>query len=261
VLPTYNEAENLESMVEEVLANLPGSRRVLVVDDNSPDGTGEIADRLAAKHAEVSVLHRPRKEGLGPACIAGFREARAAGAELVIEMDCDFSHHPQHLPEVVSAAAGADLVLGSRYVPGGRTEGCGLWRRFISRFGNTYARFALGVHIQDLTGGFKCWRREALDEIEVDSVTSEGYVFMVETTYRALVAGLRVVEVPIVFRDRTAGTTKMTRRIIAEAAWRVPAMRLAGRRWRRRLRSYTRGALSPPPITRDEEHAIDSARD
>jgi dolichol-phosphate mannosyltransferase len=254
VLPTYNEAENIEGMVDAVLANLSDSRHVLVVDDNSPDGTGRIADRLAAEHEEVSVLHRPRKEGLGPACLAGFREARAGGAELVIEMDSDLSHDPAHLPQLLRAADEADLVLGSRYTMGGKVTEWGAWRRLISRFGNAYARKALGIAIRDLTGGFKCYRRKALDDIELDSITSQGYVFQVETTYRAIQAGLRVIEVPIVFRDRRAGNSKMTRRIIAEAAWRVPAMR--------RTHGRTRSARAQTRVARDRDHvAIDPVRD
>jgi dolichol-phosphate mannosyltransferase len=254
VLPTYNEAGNIEGMVEAVLANLPDSRHVLVVDDNSPDGTGRIADRLAAEHEEVSVLHRPRKEGLGPACLAGFREARAGGAELVIEMDSDLSHDPVHLPQLLRAADEADLVLGSRYIEGGEVTDWGASRRLISRFGNAYARNSLGIGIRDLTGGFKCYRRKALEDIELDSITSQGYVFQVETTYRAIQAGLRVVEVPIVFRDRRAGNSKMTRRIIAEAAWRVPVMRMTHRR--------PRTARARPIAARDEDHAVvDSVTD
>jgi dolichol-phosphate mannosyltransferase len=231
VLPTYNEAGNLERLVTEVREQLPDSRRVLVVDDGSPDGTGEIADRLASEHGDVAVLHRERKEGLGPAYLAGFREALAAGAELIVGMDSDFSHDPAYLPTLLSAAADADLVLGSRYVEGGGVEDWGGLRRFISRGGSAYARIILGVGIRDLTGGFKVFRRRVLEEIDLDSITARGYAFQVETTYRAIKKGFRVVEVPIVFRDRTRGSSKMSRSIVAEAVWRVPGMRLR-RRWR-----------------------------
>jgi dolichol-phosphate mannosyltransferase len=230
ILPTYDEAENLEPLVEAVRERLPESRRVLIVDDSSPDGTGEIADRLAAEHEDVSVLHRPVKEGLGPAYIAGFRQALAGGAELVVEMDADFSHDPAYLPQLLRAAEDADLVLGSRYVPGGGVTEWGPMRRFISRGGSAYARLALGIGIRDLTGGFKCLRREVLESIDLDSIDSLGYAFQVEVTYRAIQAGFRVTEIPIVFRDRRQGSSKMSRSIVAEAIWRVPAMRFKRRR-------------------------------
>jgi dolichol-phosphate mannosyltransferase len=229
VLPTYNEADNLERLVAAVRERLPESRRVLIVDDNSPDGTGRIADRLADEHADVAVLHRARKEGLGPAYIAGFREALAGGAELVIEMDADFSHDPAYLPQLLRAVEKADLVIGSRYVPGGGVTEWGAMRRWISRGGSSYARRTLGVGVRDLTGGFKCIRREVLEAIDLDTIDSKGYAFQVEVTYRALMAGFRVVEVPIVFRDRREGNSKMSRAIVAEAIWRVPAMRLRRR--------------------------------
>jgi dolichol-phosphate mannosyltransferase len=232
VLPTYNEAENVEPLITSVRERLPPSRRVLVVDDDSPDGTGEIADRLAARHDDVSVLHRHVKQGLGPAYLAGFRQALAGGAELIIEMDADFSHDPAYLPELLDAAGGADLVLGSRYVPGGGVRDWGPLRRLISRGGSAYARIMLGVGIRDLTGGFKCFRRRVLEAIDLDSIETRGYAFQVETTYRALVAGFRVVEIPIVFSDRHRGSSKMSKAIVAEAIWRVPALRLGARRWR-----------------------------
>ena len=229
VLPTYNEAENLERLVEAVLERLPESRRVLIVDDNSPDGTGEIADRLASESEDVSALHRERKEGLGPAYLAGFREALAGGAERIIEMDADFSHDPAYLPQLLRAVEDADLAIGSRYVPGGGVTDWGRMRRFISRRGSGYARRTLGVGVRDLTGGFKCFRREVLEAIDLDSITSRGYAFQVETTYRAIQAGFRVVEIPIVFRDRREGSSKMSKAIVAEAIWRVPRMRLRRR--------------------------------
>jgi dolichol-phosphate mannosyltransferase len=230
ILPTYNEAANLEPLVKAVRERLPESRRVLIVDDNSPDGTGEIADRLAAEYDDVAVLHRMVKEGLGPAYIAGFREALAGGAELVIEMDADFSHDPSYLPQLLRAVGEADLVIGSRYVPGGGVTDWGPVRRFISRGGSAYARTALGINIRDLTGGFKCLRREVLEGIELDSIDSLGYAFQVEVTFRAIQAGFRVVEIPIVFRDRQQGRSKMSNAIIAEAMWRVPAMRMKRKR-------------------------------
>ena len=229
ILPTYNEAENLERIVAAVLEQLPESGRVLVVDDNSPDGTGEIADRLAAANDSISVLHRSRKEGLGPAYLAGFRVALEGGAQRIVEMDADFSHDPVYLPKLIGATDQHDLVIGSRYVPGGGVTDWGPMRRFISRGGSTYARLALGLPVRDLTGGFKCFRREVLEAINLDTIEARGYAFQVETTYRALKAGFRVAEIPIVFRDRTDGTSKMSRSIVAEAMWRVPAMRF--RRW------------------------------
>jgi dolichol-phosphate mannosyltransferase len=230
ILPTYNEAKNIEPLVAAVRERLPESRRVLIVDDNSPDGTGEIADRIAAEHGDVSVLHRTVKEGLGPAYIAGFREALAGGADLVIEMDADFSHDPAYLPQLLRAAGEADLVIGSRYVPGGGVTDWGPVRRFISRGGSAYARIVLGIGVRDLTGGFKCLRRRVLEEIDLDSIASLGYAFQVEVTYRAIQNGFRVVEIPIVFRDRREGNSKMSKAIVAEAIWRVPAMRLRRRR-------------------------------
>ena len=230
VLPTYDEADNLERLIGALLERLPESRRVLVVDDNSPDGTGEIGDRLAAGDTDVEVLHREVKEGLGPAYIAGFKRALAGGAELVISMDADFSHDPAYIPQLLRAIESADLAIGSRYVPGGGITEWGRMRRFISRGGSRYARALLGVEVRDLTGGFKCFRREVLEAIDLDSIHSRGYAFQVETTYRAIEAGFRVVEVPIVFRDRREGSSKMTRAIVAEAAWKVPAMRLRRQR-------------------------------
>lgn len=226
ILPTYNEADNLGRLVGAVLERLPGGGRVLIVDDNSPDGSGAIADRLAGGDERVEVLHRPRKQGLGPAYIAGFRRALAGGAELVVEMDADFSHDPTYLPQLLEAAKGADLVIGSRYVDGGGVSDWGRVRRLISRGGSAYARTVLGVGIGDLTGGFKVIRRRVLEAIDLDTISSRGYAFQVEVTYRALRAGFRVVEVPIVFRDRTEGSSKMSKAIVAEAIWRVPAMRL-----------------------------------
>jgi dolichol-phosphate mannosyltransferase len=230
VLPTYNEAANIEAFVEAVLAKLPDSARVLVVDDNSPDGTGKIADRLAEGEERLAVLHRPRKEGLGPAYIAGFERALAGGAGLVLEMDSDFSHDPAYLPRLLEAGGRADLVIGSRYVPGGGVGNWSLPRRVISRGGSVYARLVLGLRVNDLTGGFKCFRREVLEAIDLGSIRSRGYAFQVEMTYRAIQRGFEVVEVPIVFKERRAGASKMDRSIVAEAAWRVPLLRFEGKR-------------------------------
>jgi dolichol-phosphate mannosyltransferase len=232
VLPTYDEAENIERFVAAVRPKLPADARILIVDDNSPDGTGEIADRLAAGDAGLAVLHRARKEGLGPAYIAGFRRALAEGAGLVLEMDSDFSHDPAYLPRLLEAAERADLVIGSRYVDGGGVGDWGVLRRAVSRGGSAYARAVLGVRVHDLTGGFKCFRREVLEAIDLDTVQSRGYAFQVEMTDRAIAAGFTVAEVPIVFRERRAGASKMNLGIAAEAAWRVPALRFAGRRHR-----------------------------
>jgi dolichol-phosphate mannosyltransferase len=224
-LPTFNERENLEPMLR---ALTPLDVNVLVIDDNSPDGTGEIADRLAAELEFVSVLHRNRKEGLGPAYLAGFHRALAEGAEYVLEMDCDFSHDPADVPRLIDACrGGADLALGSRYVAGGGTENWGLGRRIVSWGGSFYARVLLGVGIRDLTGGFKCYRREVLETIGLERIHSKGYAFQIEGTYRTLRSGFRVVEVPIVFVDRREGESKMSRAIFLEAVTKVPALRLA----------------------------------
>ena len=228
VLPTYNEAENVEAIVEAVLPRLAEAspeHKLLVVDDASPDGTGVIADRLAASNEAVEVLHRAGKEGLGRAYIAGFRRALEEGAELLMEMDADFSHDPGDVPRLIAATGEADLVLGSRYVEGGGVEGWEMHRRLLSRGGCWYARTILGVPIRDLTGGFKCFRREVLEAIDLDDVQADGYGFQIEMTYRTLRAGFRVKEVPIVFHERRAGASKMDARIAAEAVWKVPALR------------------------------------
>ena len=238
ILPTYNEAENVQAIVaaaSEVLARAVAPAadgdgdgfNVLVVDDGSPDGTGEIADRLAAEHAWMHVLHRTEKNGIGPAYLAGFRHALDRGAGYVMEMDSDFSHDPADLARLLDAGrAGGDLALGSRYVPGGGVADWGWTRRFISAGGSMYARTILGLKVRDLTGGFKCFRREVLEAIHFDGVRSQGYAFQVELTYRAARAGFRIVEVPIVFRDRERGQSKMSWRIAAEAMWLVPRLRL-----------------------------------
>jgi dolichol-phosphate mannosyltransferase len=227
-LPTYNERENLEPMLRAL-----GDKgvRVLVIDDSSPDGTGELADRLAAELDHVGVLHREQKEGLGPAYLAGFRRALAEGAELVLEMDCDFSHDPDDVPRLVAAVReGADVALGSRYVNGGTVRNWGPLRRFVSAGGSFYARVLLGTDVRDLTGGFKCYRRRVLETIDLDAIDSKGYAFQIETTYRTLRKGFRVVEVPITFVDREEGGSKMSKSIVLEAIWMVPALRWAALR-------------------------------
>jgi dolichol-phosphate mannosyltransferase len=233
-LPTYNERENVEPMVHalgEVLD--PARDLVLVIDDNSPDGTGELADGLAAALPWVEVLHRERKEGLGPAYLAGFAYALELDAALVLEVDCDFSHDPTDVTRLIAACEeGADLALGSRYAPGGSTANWGLMRRLVSRGGSLYARGILGVGVRDLTGGFKCFRRGVLEDLDLDAVTARGYAFQIELTYRALRRGFTVVELPIRFVDRVVGGSKMSRAIVAEAIWRVPALRLRALRGR-----------------------------
>ncbi len=229
VIPTYDEADNIEAIVSAALERLPPSRRVLVVDDSSPDGTGEIADRLAAADPAVAVIHRPAKDGIGPAYIAGFGAALAGGARRVAQMDADFSHDPADLPRLLEGLERSDLVLGSRYVDDGGVADWGPLRRAISRGGSAYARALLGVGIHDLTGGFKAFRREVLEAIDLDSISTAGYAFQVETTYRAIRAGFRVAEVPITFHDRRVGESKMSGHIVLEAALRVPAMRLRRR--------------------------------
>jgi dolichol-phosphate mannosyltransferase len=230
VLPTYNEADNVEAIVRAALPRLAEAagpdHHVVIVDDASPDGTGEIADRLAAELDAVEVIHRSAKDGLGRAYLTGFDRALRAGADLVLEMDADFSHDPADLPRLIAAASEADVALGSRYVPGGGVVNWGFLRRLLSRGGSWYARSVLGVPVHDLTGGFKCFRRAVLERLDLSAVHADGYAFQIELTYRALVAGFHVREVPIVFRERRAGASKMTTRIALEAVWKVPALRL-----------------------------------
>jgi dolichol-phosphate mannosyltransferase len=228
-LPTYNERENLPRMIEALAGVLRAGDRVLVIDDASPDGTGELADSLAAEHPFLDVLHRERKEGLGRAYVAAFRRVLATDAELVLEMDCDFSHDPADVPRLVAAAEeGADLVLGSRYVAGGGTRNWGLLRRMISKGGSLYTAFFLHMGVSDPTGGFKCFRRTALERLDLDAITPRGYAFQIEMTYRLKRLGCRVVEVPITFVDREVGTSKMSKAVFLEAVWRVPLLRLRG---------------------------------
>ena len=225
-LPTYNEIDNLEPMVRALAEVRRAGDRVLVIDDASPDGTGALADRLALELDWVGVVHRPEKQGIGPAYIEGFRRALAEGAELILEMDCDFSHDPASVEALITACEdGADLALGSRYVPGGSTVNWGLPRRVISRGGSLYARTILGVGVRDLTGGFKCFRRATLEAIDLEAIGARGYGFQIEGTYRVLRKGMRVVEVPITFVDRRVGTSKMSGSIVVEAMLQVPLLR------------------------------------
>ena len=226
IVPTYNEVENVARVADEFLAPLPDSE-LLFVDDASPDGTGALIDRIRGDDPRVHVLHRAGKLGLGTAYLDGFRWALARDYRLVVEMDADFSHDPRHLPQLVSAIdAGADLAVGSRYVEGGGTRNWGLGRRLISRAGGRYARTVLGVDVRDMTAGFVCYRREALERIDLAAIKSNGYSFQIEMKYRAHRAGLRIVEVPIVFEDRRVGQSKMSRAIVAEALWMVWKLRL-----------------------------------
>ncbi len=233
ILPTYNEAENIEALVDAALAQLDATglpHTIVIVDDSSPDGTGRIADRLAGQSSAVRVLHRARKEGLGRAYLAGFAMALENRAELVLEMDSDFSHDPADLPRLIAAAAAADVVLGSRYVPGGGVVNWGFVRRSLSRGGSAYARVVLGVPVRDLTGGFKCFNARVLAGLDLSAVHADGYAFQIELTYRAIQAGFTVAEVPIQFRERRIGQSKMTPRIALEAVWKVPALRLRNTR-------------------------------
>jgi dolichol-phosphate mannosyltransferase len=223
-LPTYNERENIGPITEAILAATP-EVDILVIDDGSPDGTGQLADELAAREPRLHVLHRTKKEGLGKAYLAGFDWALARGYALVLEMDADFSHDPKYLPAMLAKAREADLVLGSRYVPGGGTVNWGLGRKILSRGGSLYARTILGVRVRDLTGGFKCFRREVLEAIDLAAVECSGYAFQIELTYRALRSGFQVAEIPIVFADRRVGQSKMSRRIVLEAIRKVWGMR------------------------------------
>jgi len=226
VVPTYNERDNVEEVAMRVADALPAAH-LLYVDDNSPDGTGELCDQLAAKSTSVAVLHRSGKLGLGTAYVEGFRWALERGYQYVFEMDADFSHDPAYLPELLHRAhQGADMVVGSRYVAGGGTRNWGLGRRLLSQFGGLYARTVLDVGVRDMTSGFVCYRRETLERIDIDSLRSNGYSFQIETKYRVLAAGLNLVEVPIIFTDRRVGQSKMSRAIVAEAllsCWRLRA--------------------------------------
>jgi dolichol-phosphate mannosyltransferase len=238
-LPTYDERENLAPIVDAIHRMVPDVH-VLVIDDASPDGTGQLADEIAARDPRVKVLHRAGKQGLGRAYLAGFAWALEQGYDLVLEMDADFSHDPRHLPALLAAARDADLVLGSRYVPGGGTVNWGLGRKIVSRGGSAYARAILGIRVRDLTGGFKCFRREVLEAIDLASVECSGYAFQIELTFRAVRRGFRIVEVPIVFADRRVGQSKMSRRIVLEAMRKVWSMRFS-----RFAREAGRSAVRP----------------
>ncbi|HEY5628753.1 MAG TPA: polyprenol monophosphomannose synthase [Candidatus Limnocylindrales bacterium] len=241
VVPTYNEAANIEAISAAILASLPGAT-LLVVDDGSPDGTGDFADRLAAENPLVRVRHRTAKQGLGRAYLDGFGVALSGGAQVVVQMDADWSHDPEALASLVRPVLDgrADLVIGSRYTAGGGTENWGLMRRIISRSGSLFARTVLRLSPNDLTGGFKAWRATTLASVPADGVRAGGYVFQIEMTYRASRLGARLVEVPILFRDRIAGVSKMSRRIIFEAFFVVLSLRwdeLRGRGPKRPARS------------------------
>lgn len=236
LIPTYNERENLARIVPAILAALPDAH-VLIVDDNSPDGTGALADVLAARDRRVRVLHRRRKEGLGRAYVAAFHAALAGPYARVLMMDADFSHDPAYLPALRDAARDADVVVGSRYAPGGGVRGWGPLRHLVSRGGNLYARLVLGMPQRDLTGGFRCWRRGVLEALGLDTLRSDGYAFQIETLYRAHLFGFRIREVPIVFRDRSVGRSKMSLAIVAEAWPRVIELRLSAGRLQRAWRA------------------------
>jgi dolichol-phosphate mannosyltransferase len=225
-LPTYNERDNLEPMLRALALVLGPRDRVLVLDDNSPDGTGDLADRLAQELGCVEVIHRPGKEGLGPAYLAGFQRSLELDAQLVVTMDCDFSHDPQHLPELFAAAERADVVIGSRGTAGA-SDDRPLRRRLISRAGSLYARVLLGLTVRDATAGFKCVRTDVLRGIDLDHVSSKGYAFNIELAYRAVRAGFAVVESPIAFRDRSVGCSKLDKSILVEALLKVPLLRAA----------------------------------
>ena len=229
LLPTYNERDNIAAIVPAILDAAPVD--LWIIDDNSPDGTGDVADRIADEYApRVKVVHRAEKRGLGPAYLDGFQRALAYDYDFILQMDADFSHPPRFLPELLALAATYDLVLGSRWVKGGGTENWPLKRRMISRGGSLYARILLGLPIKDLTGGFKCFRREVLEAIDLSAVESTGYAFQIEITYRALRRGFRVKETPIIFVERSEGVSKMSKAIVREAIVRVPLLRLGLRK-------------------------------
>lgn len=234
VIPTYNEIQNLKGLTESVFqvadskAHLFGVKEVnvLVVDDNSPDGTGQLADELAKKEPRISVLHRSEKNGLGKAYVAGFAWALDRGYDAICEMDADFSHNPTYLPEFWRLLKDNDVVMGSRYVDGGGVKNWGLARRFISRGGSVYARAILGMPVQDMTGGYNAWKKNVLEAVDISTLRSEGYAFQIELKWRAWKKGFKLVEFPILFEDRTAGKSKMSKRIIVEAMLRVAGMKL-----------------------------------
>ena len=253
MIPTFNEAGNVEHVIRAAVTQLervaPRDHQVLIVDDASPDGTAEIAERLAAELGSIEVLRRPGKQGLGRAYLAGFEHALAAGAEFVIVMDADLSHDPVYIPDLLAAAQEHDLVLGSRYVPGGSIVDWPRLRRLLSRAGSLYSRRWLDVDVRDLTGGFRCIRREVLETVELPTLRSQGYVFNIELTFRAQRAGFRITEVPIRFQDRTVGESKISFGVAVEALWLVPVLRhpWLGRIWPARTAPMAHPAVDPVP--------------
>ena len=227
ILPTYNEIENLPHFIPQVLSAL--KTHILIIDDRSPDGTGELADRLAKEHSAIQALHRPKKLGLGSAYIAGFKWALERNYDVIVQMDSDFSHSPEDIPKLVDALSGADIAIGSRYAPGGSIQNWPRWRLLVSELGNVYARSVLKLAVSDVTGGFKAWKRKVLESIDLKNIISDGYAFQVETTFRAVRKGFKVAEVPIHFKDRTRGRSKISRRILFEAMWIVWKLRLSAR--------------------------------
>jgi dolichol-phosphate mannosyltransferase len=258
VIPTYNERENIAELIAQVFANAP-TADLLVIDDNSPDGTGQLVDQLAAKDARIHALHRAGKLGLGTAYIAGFRYAIAHGYDFVFEMDADFSHDPHYLPRFFEAAQGADLVIGSRYVPGGGTPNWKPIRRFISGGGNTFARAMLGIPIHDCTGGYRCYRVSALRTLNLDAIAAQGYAFQVEMAYNIWKSGFRWVETPIIFEDRRVGKSKMSRKIFIEAFVWVVRARLTGDKAVRRPPALPASATTDAAIATDAANAASAA--
>jgi len=226
ILPTYNEAENLPEIVPQILSALKTD--ILIIDDHSPDGTGELAEKMAKEHASIHVLHRPTKMGLGSAYVKGFLWALEKTYDSFIQMDSDFSHNPKDLPRFVQGLDRADFVIGSRYVEGGSIADWPKWRLWVSEMGNIYARSVLNLGIQDLTGGFKCWKRQVLEALDLKNILSDGYAFQVETTFRAMKKGFIPAEIPIIFKDRTQGKSKISRRILFEAMWVVLKLKFIG---------------------------------
>jgi len=224
IIPTYNEAANLEKLSREIHSQLPEAD-ILIVDDNSPDGTGELAERLRRKNQHIKLIRREKKSGLGSAYIRGFKYALANGYDFVFEMDADFSHNPQYLPDFLAEVYRYNLILGSRYIPGGEISNWGVFRKLLSSAANLYARGVLGLPFHDLTGGFKCYSRRLLQDLDLDAIISEGYVFQIETTYRAWRKGYTIKEIPIIFKERKKGKSKISRGICLEAIWKVPLLR------------------------------------
>lgn len=221
IIPTYNEKNNITKLLDEIFKLEIEGLNVLVVDDNSPDGTGEVVEKLKPGNLRLDILHRQKKAGLGTAYVAGFKEALAKGADYIFEMDADLSHDPKYIPDFLAAIKDYDLVLGSRYIKNGGVSNWNFFRRLISRFGNIYARTILGLPIHDLTGGFKCYRRVVLEKIGLDDLSSVGYNFQIETTYKAYQAGFKIKETPIIFTERAEGKSKFDLKIMVESFWKV----------------------------------------